>query len=122
MVVGPTDSGKSSLCTLLTNYAVRQGWAPLLVDLDVGQGMFTVPGTIAATVVERPIHPVEGVPLDAPLVYYFGSAGPGESPEHYQHLVERMAEVLHQRDLTGERGGAQRAAGAFINSMGCVFP
>ena len=35
-VVGPTDVGKSSLCRILLNYAVRTGWAPTAVDLDIG--------------------------------------------------------------------------------------
>ena len=35
-VVGPTDAGKSSLTKLLLNYAVRMGWAPTAVDLDIG--------------------------------------------------------------------------------------
>ena len=33
MVVGPTDVGKSTLCRLLLNYAVRIGRRPLYVDL-----------------------------------------------------------------------------------------
>ena len=37
MVVGPTDVGKSMLCRLLLNYAVRLGRRPTLVELDVGQ-------------------------------------------------------------------------------------
>lgn len=37
MVVGPTDVGKSTLCRLLLNYAVRVGRRPTLVELDVGQ-------------------------------------------------------------------------------------
>ena len=35
--MGPSDVGKSTLCTLLLNYGVRVGRAPILVDLDVGQ-------------------------------------------------------------------------------------
>ena len=37
LVVGPTDVGKSTLCRLLVNYAVRCGRTPMLIDLDVGQ-------------------------------------------------------------------------------------
>ena len=37
LVVGPTDVGKSTLCTILANYAVRLGRSPVLADLDVGQ-------------------------------------------------------------------------------------
>ena len=34
---GPTDVGKSTLCRILLNYAVRMCHQPVLVDIDVGQ-------------------------------------------------------------------------------------
>ena len=37
MICGPTDVGKSTLCRLLLNYAVRMGRRPIYVDLDLGQ-------------------------------------------------------------------------------------
>ena len=40
LVVGPTDTGKSTLSKLLLNYASRMGRKPILVDLDVGQASF----------------------------------------------------------------------------------
>lgn len=46
MIVGPGDVGKSTLTRLLLNYAVRMGRRPIYVDLDVGQGQISVPGTI----------------------------------------------------------------------------
>jgi len=36
-VVGPTDVGKSTLCRLLLNYAVRSNWTPTMIDLDIGE-------------------------------------------------------------------------------------
>jgi hypothetical protein len=57
VVVGPTDTGKSTLCKVLTNYAVRMEHAPVYVDLDVGQGSITPPGTISAVPVDLPIDP-----------------------------------------------------------------
>jgi polynucleotide 5'-kinase involved in rRNA processing len=79
---------------LACHHATRaQGWKPLLVDLDLGQGMFTAPGTLSATLVERPVEPVEGVPLDAPLIYYYGAATPQENPEHFTFLQKQLAKV-----------------------------
>lgn len=46
MLVGPCDVGKSTVCRILLNYAVRMGRRPIFVDLDVGQGQISVPGTI----------------------------------------------------------------------------
>lgn len=37
MIVGPTDTGKSSLSRILASYAARLGRTPTVVDLDVGQ-------------------------------------------------------------------------------------
>lgn len=37
MVAGPVDVGKSTLCKILINYAVRQGNTPIYVDIDIGQ-------------------------------------------------------------------------------------
>lgn len=76
IVVGPTDSGKSTLARMLLSWAAKQGWKPTFVDLDIGQGSITIPGCIAATPIELPIDPVEGIPLDMPLVYFHGHTTP----------------------------------------------
>lgn len=76
IVVGPTDSGKSSLCKMLLSWACKQGWKPTYVDLDIGQGYITIPGCIAATPVEMPIDAVEGIPLEMPIVYFYGHTSP----------------------------------------------
>jgi polyribonucleotide 5'-hydroxyl-kinase len=36
LVLGPENSGKTTVCKILVNYAVRsgQGWAPLFVNVD----------------------------------------------------------------------------------------
>lgn len=52
MVVGESDSGKSTLANILAAYAVRLGRCPTFVDLDVGQGVITVPGGIAAAALD----------------------------------------------------------------------
>ena len=61
MVVGGTDVGKTTLCRLLLNYAVRLGRRPVFIDLDVGQQSIGIPGSIGALMVERPADPVEGI-------------------------------------------------------------
>jgi polyribonucleotide 5'-hydroxyl-kinase len=81
ILLGPTDSGKSTITRMLCNWAVRSGWEPMMVDLDVGQGTITVPGCIAATPIESPVDIVEGYPLEMPLVFFFGHASPSENPD-----------------------------------------
>lgn len=83
IVVGPTDSGKSTLSRMLLSWAAKQGWKPTCVDLDIGQGSITIPGCIAATPIEMPIDPVEGIPLEMPLVYFYGHSNPKYQSLHF---------------------------------------
>uniref|UniRef100_A0A1J3DF90 Protein CLP1 homolog n=1 Tax=Noccaea caerulescens TaxID=107243 RepID=A0A1J3DF90_NOCCA len=121
IVVGPTDSGKSTLTKMLLSWAAKQGWKPTFVDLDVGQGSITIPGAIAATPIEMPLDPVEGFPLDMALVYYFGHIAPivgaNNNVELYKVLVKELAQVL-ERQVAGNP--ESRAAGMVINTMGWI--
>ncbi|XP_074740700.1 polyribonucleotide 5'-hydroxyl-kinase Clp1 isoform X2 [Strix uralensis] len=97
MVVGPTDVGKSTVCRLLLNYAVRLGRRPTFVELDVGQGSVSIPGTMGALYIERPADVEEGFSLQAPLVYHFGSTTPGTNIKLYNKITSRLADVFNQR-------------------------
>ncbi len=35
LITGAQQSGKSTLCKTLVNYAIKLGWTPFLVDLDL---------------------------------------------------------------------------------------
>lgn len=82
LVAGPTDVGKSTLCRILCNYAVREGRTPLYVDLDIGQasikefilnkffkGSVSIPGTIGCLYIEKPADIVDGFDRKAAYVY-----------------------------------------------------
>lgn len=117
IVVGPTDSGKSTLSRMLLSWAAKQGWKPTFVDLDIGQGSITIPGAIAATPVEMPIDPVEGIPLEMPLVYFYGHSSPSVNVDLYKAIVKELAQTLESQFA----GNAEsRAAGMVINTMGWI--
>ena len=125
IVVGPVDAGKSTLVRTLANYAVRAGWAPLLIDLDVGQGSLSPPGTIAAAPVDAPLcagappGAAAGVDApDAPLVFWYGAPSPGDNPDLFRFVVDRLAGLLARRAASSAR--AARAAGWLVNWMGWV--
>lgn len=104
MIVGPTDVGKTTICRLLLNYAVRLGRRPIYVDLDVGQGLIGIPGTIGALLVERPAAIEEGFSQQAPLVYHFGHWTPSENTVLYQALVAKLADVTLERLQANKKG------------------
>ncbi|CAM0946097.1 unnamed protein product [Alopecurus aequalis] len=117
IVVGPSDSGKSTLCKMLLSWAAKQGWKPTYVDLDIGQGSITIPGCISATPIEKPIDIVDGIPLEMPLAYFYGHPNPSINPDVYKALMKELAQTLE----TQFSGNAEsRAAGMVINTMGWV--
>ncbi|KNA24142.1 hypothetical protein SOVF_018120 [Spinacia oleracea] len=117
IVVGPTDCGKSALSRMLLSWAAKQGWKPTFVDLDIGQGSITVPGSIAATPIEMPIDPVEGIPLEMPLVYFYGHTTPTANVDLYKLAVKELAQTL-EKQFSGN--SESRAAGMVINTMGWI--
>jgi len=117
MVVGPTDSGKSTLCSILVNYAVRSASHPVLVDLDLGQGSLTPPGCITATPCEAPLDLQDGSAVEVPLVYFLGDITVAGDGAHYRGTVETMAAQL---DLRASGDPEANGAGVIINSMGWI--
>eukprot|EP01097_Dermamoeba_algensis_P005002 TRINITY_DN3188_c0_g1_i1.p1 TRINITY_DN3188_c0_g1~~TRINITY_DN3188_c0_g1_i1.p1 ORF type:complete len:423 (-),score=70.73 TRINITY_DN3188_c0_g1_i1:217-1485(-) len=117
MIVGPADTGKTSVCKILLNYAIRRGYQPTFVDLDVSQGDVSVPGTLAATSCTRPIDYEEGFSSSAPLVYFYGHLNPTENLKLYKLQISYLARDLNKRaEIHKEIGHS----GLIINSCGWV--
>lgn len=51
-VTGNPQSGKTSFVKILVNYALKLGWTPLLVDIDLTKNMISTPGCMSATLIE----------------------------------------------------------------------
>ncbi|WKX98749.1 hypothetical protein Q1695_013993 [Nippostrongylus brasiliensis] len=117
MLVGPTDVGKTTVCRILCNYAVRQGRSPVYIDLDVGQGSISVPGTIGALFINKTADVVEGFDRSKPLVYNFGHISPGENLPLYDLLVKELADSVTARCATHPEANM---GGLVINTCGWV--
>jgi len=102
---------------MLLSWAAKLGWKPTYVDLDIGQGSITIPGCISATPIEKPIDIVDGIPLEMPLVYFYGHPTPSINPDVYKVLMKELAKTL-ERQFSGN--AESRAAGMVINTMGWV--
>ncbi|XP_055535949.1 protein CLP1 homolog [Wyeomyia smithii] len=117
MIVGPMDVGKTTLCRIFLNYAVRLGRRPVYVDLDVGQGAIAIPGTIGALLVERPAPVAEGFAQQAPLVYHFGHTSPSDNDVFYNVLISKLAETTLERLQANKKA---KYSGMIINTCGWV--
>ncbi|HKM79224.1 MAG TPA: Clp1/GlmU family protein [Candidatus Bathyarchaeia archaeon] len=55
IIIGPTDVGKSTLCTYLMNGLLNRAIRPVVIDADIGQTDVGPPTTIASTLPTTPI-------------------------------------------------------------------
>ncbi|KAJ8950913.1 hypothetical protein NQ318_008351 [Aromia moschata] len=117
MIVGPCDVGKSTVCRILLNYAVRMGRRPIFVDLDIAQGQISIPGTIGALMIERPAAIDEGFSQEAPLVYHVGHKSPATNPTLFNMLVLQLANTVKERLEVNKK---TRSSGVIINTCGWI--
>ena len=117
MIVGPSDVGKTTLTRILCNYAVRRQRNPVYIDLDLGQGSISVPGTLCMSVIERTAEVEGGFSDAAPLVYHFGADTPSSNLALYHLLMTKMAEAMFAKFDSDPK---VKASGAIINTCGWV--
>lgn len=104
LLLGPDDAGKTTLAQTLTGYAIRTARSPVVVNLDVSEGVMSIPGTLTATVFRSLVDVEEGwgtapmsgpngiIPVKLPLVYYYGSENPDDKDGRpYKSQVNRLA-------------------------------
>ncbi|RDW69328.1 mRNA cleavage and polyadenylation factor [Coleophoma cylindrospora] len=102
LVVGPSNSGKTSLMKLLTSYAIRMGRQPLVVNTDSREGLLSIPGCLTATAFASIVDVEQGwgssptsgpspVPVKLPLCYYYGLASPEDNTKLFKPVLTRLA-------------------------------
>ena len=74
IVVGATDTGKSSFCTLLANHGLESGIPTAVVDGDMGQTDIGPPTTMGLGLVDSEIHTLSS--LKPTSSYFIGSTTP----------------------------------------------
>jgi polyribonucleotide 5'-hydroxyl-kinase len=126
MIVGPPESGKSSLAKVLTAYAVKLGRTPIFVDLDPADNSITVPGTLSACVMDQDTISIEtyattGLPVlqqqqhAQPLVLWHG--GIQLSPDLFSAQVVAMGRKIDERL---KRDDSARSSGIIVNTNGWI--
>ena len=128
LVVGPENAGKTSLVKVLAAYATRSERQPVVVNLDPKEGLLSVPGTLAAMVLDSVIDVEQGwgsspmngpspVPVKLPLVYYYGAEDPEAQAELYKPIVTRLALSVMSRL---EEDAEAKHAGCIIDTAGSI--
>ena len=88
LVVGPTDSGKTTLSTYIVNHAIKEGLRPGVIDADIGQGDIAPPCAIGCGVVQGQILDLTEVTSN-----FYGFVG-SINPAGYEGLIARSVRLL----------------------------
>eukprot|EP01132_Coremiostelium_polycephalum_P004686 gene4686-5852_t len=117
VIVGPTDAGKSSISKILLGYSIRFGYEPVFVDLDPGQGAITLPGTLCASLINKPIDIEEGLSNSAPFVHFYGHTSLDVNPNLFKAQVASLAASVDSRLSSSEQA---RISGCIVNTCGWI--
>ena len=92
ILLGATDTGKTTLAQFLISHLCRRGLKVGLVDADIGQSFLGPPATIGLSVFKS--HPDWEVILSPPEIFFVGSTTPeGYFPIHLKG-VKRMVDKV----------------------------
>lgn len=108
LVIGPRDSGKTSLCKILLAYANKSGRFPMFVNTDPSESAFAVPGALSAAVISDILDVEQGWGSSAitgpvllhtkqPLVYLYGLESIHTNPKFYSQATGRLALAVNSR-------------------------
>jgi polynucleotide 5'-hydroxyl-kinase GRC3/NOL9 len=92
MLVGRTDTGKSTFSTFLANLAIERGIVPCIIDGDIGQGDLAPPVCVGAAVVESQVTDLRDVVSEC--FEFVGSTTPAGS----ERLVARSLRAVLDRN------------------------
>lgn len=109
MLVGATDTGKSTLATYISNIAVAGGLSVGIVDSDIGQGDIAPPACIGSCIVREQVLDLRD--LDADMYYFIGRITPTGVEDHLirgvMHLLNHLnvdTVVVNTDGYVGDQG------------------
>mmetsp|Transcript_19463 Transcript_19463/g.58385 ORF Transcript_19463/g.58385 Transcript_19463/m.58385 type:complete len:458 (+) Transcript_19463:3-1376(+) len=118
LVCGSAFSGKSSLCQLLCNYALRREHTPVFVDLDTrystSRQLQAMPACVTAMNVE---HAHDEEPMRR-LAYFFGHIDWSDNPPLYERVVSHLSRVVLAKMSHGvtPEGAKTASSGIVVNA------
>jgi polynucleotide 5'-hydroxyl-kinase GRC3/NOL9 len=108
LLVGATDAGKTTFCTLLVNAVLQRGERVAVVDADIGQSEIGPPGCVSLGVPDAPVASLSQIP--AARIAFVGAISP-----HY-HLLEHVVAVRQICDYAQ----AERSFLMLVDTTGMV--
>lgn len=100
LICGSKESGKSSGCKILANYALQCGSTPVFVDLDLDRNELVPSGCIGAKIIDDLLisHPIPYTDkTEETLCFFNGFSSKQFLPDIYNLQIDYMAELVTQK-------------------------
>lgn len=94
LITGSSFCGKTTICRILLNYALKFGWTPLYVDLDPSNDI-SVPGTISAVPVDYCVP--NDFLIDSAITLFVGSNLGDLNLYLYDKQLNEMANLVKSK-------------------------
>eukprot|EP00929_Paragymnodinium_shiwhaense_P076192 TRINITY_DN39129_c0_g1_i1.p1 TRINITY_DN39129_c0_g1~~TRINITY_DN39129_c0_g1_i1.p1 ORF type:complete len:482 (-),score=110.18 TRINITY_DN39129_c0_g1_i1:83-1528(-) len=118
LICGSAYSGKSSLCQVLCNYAMRREHMPLYVDLDPRYSSIRQLQGLPACVCAMPVeHALDEEPARR-MAYFYGHLDWTDNPKLYEKVASHLSRVVHAKMAhnTTAEGAKVATSGVIINA------
>lgn len=116
LVCGSAFSGKSSLCQVLCNYALRREHTPIFVDLDTRYSSIRQLQSLPACVCAMPVEHAADEEPHRRMAYFYGHLDWSDSPRLYERAVSHLSRLV-----AAKLGHTQSMEGARTASSGLVI-
>lgn len=89
LILGSTDSGKTTLSTFLANYYIFQIGLIGILDSDVGQNDLVPPGYIGLSVLKYPVIDLRDI--EPNYIRYYGDIKPSTNPTRLNEIIYKLS-------------------------------
>ena len=89
LVVGSTDTGKSTFCTFLVNRSLKVRPEIAVIDADIGQSDLGPPGSVGLSTISSPLIALENARVDA--MVFVGETSPSPITEKVIESIAKLA-------------------------------
>lgn len=97
LLLGGTDTGKTSTITYLANYCFENGYKVAVLDLDVGQHDIGPPCTIGLGILKESIYHIQEIPVHS--LYFIGNTSPSGHLLRCLIGINKLLENANQVDV-----------------------
>jgi polynucleotide 5'-hydroxyl-kinase GRC3/NOL9 len=92
LIIGNTDTGKSTFAVYLINEALKKGFRPCIIDADIGQGDLAPPNTIGGAIITAQITDLRDV--NPQFIEFVGSITPTGFEEIIIKAVKKISREI----------------------------